>query len=379
MAFFQLDAEKLEPGDVILESGSGKISKLITVADRPVGARGDVRFSHVFVYVGMGQIMEADEGVRLLLANRVLTEEPERFLVLRHPEYDSLIKSSGWQHDAKHLIFMALHGEANKPYNWRGVLGVKFPWLGSAPNSFFCSQLVAEGYRRIGVPLFNGQEREPTPGEVTPNSFLTKGCLLREVEDCFHRLPDRPWVAELAANRYEVMKNEPIPLAQLTHQTAEQIVKLFGKRVDALTARINKVQTISSPQELYLTLAFPDLPEADQVSDELVAFMEMNSPVKQIPAFIELQKRSFEAGLAQNDPEVKALIIRTLRKDVASSEQLLPQLQLATRAMQSFPPPPLKRRSIHRWLEKNMRATVEAQAGLQQWRKTMLVDISAQP
>jgi hypothetical protein len=87
MTFFQLDAEKLQPGDVVLEAGSGAISKLIKVADRPRSGSRRGSFSHVFVYVGYSNIMEADEGVRLLAVNRIITAEPDRFLVLRHPDY----------------------------------------------------------------------------------------------------------------------------------------------------------------------------------------------------------------------------------------------------------------------------------------------------
>jgi cell wall-associated NlpC family hydrolase len=83
MAYCQLDPEKLEPGDVILEAGTGIISQGIKFVDAGLlntSGIGDApAFSHVFLYVGMNLIMEADEDVRSLLASRVITEHPRTF------------------------------------------------------------------------------------------------------------------------------------------------------------------------------------------------------------------------------------------------------------------------------------------------------------
>jgi hypothetical protein len=198
-------------------------------------------------------------------------------------------------------MFRALHSEANKPYNWWGALATKLPFLKGSANSFFCSELVAEGYRRLGIPIFN---RSIAPADVTPNMFLSNDCLLKPVANCFHALPDRSWIAEFAQKRYDVMKREPVPLAQVMHELAKKIVKAFGPRVDALTRSINKKQTIASLQDLYLTLTFPDLPDGDRVSDELVEFMEINFPAKEIADYMQLSKNSLEAGISLNDPEV---------------------------------------------------------------------------
>jgi cell wall-associated NlpC family hydrolase len=68
----------LEPGDVILEAGTGIISQGIKLVDagllNTLGTGDAPAFSHVFLYVGMNLIMEADEDVRSLLASRVITE-----------------------------------------------------------------------------------------------------------------------------------------------------------------------------------------------------------------------------------------------------------------------------------------------------------------
>lgn len=381
MPFYQLDADKLRPGDVVLEGGPGKLSKLIKLADRPEGMEKKEpdrqKVSHALLYLGVGQIIEADQDVRTLSVNRIITAEPENYIVLRHPRYPGNGGALDWQAHAATAIYWALHGEANKPYNWLGAIGAKIPLVKGKANTFFCSQLVAEGYRRLGVPLFTEDVAAGriTPEKVTPNMFLTRQCVLEPVENCFHKLPDRPWVAELAANRYDVMQAEPVPLASITNDRAKNIVRTFGPRVDALTRRINKVQTISSPQELYITLAFPDLPEADKVSDELVEYMKTAVPTEEAAAFFALHKRSLEAALVMNDPEITSAISRTLRHDITHHEQLLPQMELAAQGMRVFPPPPFKRRSIHDWLAKAAMEAIATQKEIQQWRKALLARI----
>ncbi|HEY7248517.1 MAG TPA: hypothetical protein VH678_32030 [Xanthobacteraceae bacterium] len=365
MMFYQLDAEKLRSGDVLLEAGSGLISEAIKIADR--GA-----FSHAFLYVGMSMIMEADEGVRMLMASRVITDSPDKFLVLRHPDYEQMINNPEWGKFTNSLMFWLLQPEANKDYNWRGMFGTKLPFLNGTKGTFFCSQLVAEGYRRARIHLFRA---EIPPERVTPNMFDSANCLLKPVAGCFTALPDRSWIAEFGQNRYDVMKEEPVPLAHITHERAKEIVAAFGPRVDELTRRINKKQHIASVQDLYLTLTFPDLPEADQISDELVEFMERRFPAAERLNFIELCKRSFEYGISLKDAEVNALITRTLRRDISATERLVAVIAGQAQMMKAFPPPPLKRRSIHKWLEKKLADAVASEKELLQWRKNALARI----
>jgi len=221
MTYYQLDSEKLEPGDVILEAGGGLISNAIKLVDG--GALN--AFSHVFVYVGMNLIMEADEDVRSILASRVITQTPDSYLVLRHPDFARAISHPVWKSFMGNLAFLAMHPEVNKPYNWRGMFATQLRFLGSSSNGFFCSQLVAEAYKRVGVAPFKS---DVPPQQVTPNRFVSSDCLLSPVPDCFLKLPDHDWISEFAGNRYEVMKKEPTPLAQMTYEISKDMVGIFG-------------------------------------------------------------------------------------------------------------------------------------------------------
>jgi hypothetical protein len=369
MTYYQLDTDKLQPGDVILEAGSGLISNAIKLLDG--GAL--TAFSHVFLYVGMNLIMEADEDVRSILASRVITETPDSYLVLRHPDFAQAISNPVWKSFTGNLAFLVMHPEVNKPYNWRGMFNTKLGFLGNSSNGFFCSQLVVEAYRRVGVPAFKSDLH---PEQVTPNKFVSPDCLLTPVADCFLKLPDRDWISEFAGNRYDVMKNEPTPLAQMTYEITKDMVRLFGPRVDKLTASINKKQTITSPMDLYLTLTYPDLPEADAVSDDLVKFMELRYPSGQIKSVIEVAKASCEEAVSWKLPDITEMIKRSLRKDIATIGPMLQLMEKQVRQMRSFPPPPMKRRSIHNWIAKKTDASIRIETEFLEWRKDMLDRIS---
>jgi hypothetical protein len=81
---YQLDPTRLLPGDVILEAGEGWYARVTQFLDRG-------RFSHVILYLGANFIVEAvEEGVRIMQALRVITFDPQSYLVLRHPDMENL-------------------------------------------------------------------------------------------------------------------------------------------------------------------------------------------------------------------------------------------------------------------------------------------------
>jgi hypothetical protein len=378
MPYFQLDSDRLEPGDVILEAGAGLISQGIKLVDaglyRTLGFDDFEAFSHVFIYVGMNFIIEADQDVRSLIASRVITDHPENFLVLRHPEFEEKARTHPvWKSFVGAAAFWAMQPELNKPYNWRGVFGTKLPFLRGKSTGFFCSQLVAETYARIGVEAFKTKIQ---PDQATPNRFVSDDCLLKPVFDCFVQLPDWPWMTDSILDRYMTIRNEPIPLAEISHQTSQDMVRMFGPRVDRLTARIGKIQTISNPMELYLTLSFPDLPEGDQVSDELVAFMELRYPRTQMANFIALSKVAVEQGILLQDPQTTEVIKRTLRKDIATVKQVLPMLEMQSTMLPVMIRPPLKWRSIHDWIAQETGRAIQQERELLHWREDTLRGLS---
>lgn len=383
MGCFQLNSEKLKPGDVILEAGDGLTAEFIKSVDRiSIFEKG--KFSHVFIYLGMNLIMEADADVRRIQASRIITDNLNKFLILRHPNNPDGIQISWLGEFAGAATFIALHPEIHKSYDWRGMFGTKIPFIGSSDNAFFCSKLVAEAYKRLEIDLFleNRPRPRPRPPQyVTPNAFLSKECLLRPIttEECFSRLPDHKWISGLTKrNRYDVIKSYGIPLLQIVHELSREIVAIFGPRVDELTKRIGKTQKITSLYDLYFTLYFPDLPmpDADRVAEEITEFMQMNYPSTQIDEYIYDCKSMVEFALVSDNSSILSILAATLQRDIDASESLLLIVSREASSMDVFPPPPFKKRSIHFWIQAKLRESIQLEGNLLSWRKSMLQKIS---
>jgi hypothetical protein len=58
----------------------------------------------------MNFILEADEGVRMVLASRVITDAPDKFLVLRHPSYPTGLEHPEWARGGEPLHRFAAAG-----------------------------------------------------------------------------------------------------------------------------------------------------------------------------------------------------------------------------------------------------------------------------
>ncbi|WP_407530452.1 hypothetical protein [Methylobacterium oryzisoli] len=378
MAYSFLDSEKLKTGDVILETSDGKISSLIKAGDRikEFDERVSARFSHAFIYIGMGYIMEADEGVRSILAARITTDKPNNYLVLRHPEHPNGINIEWLEEWSSMGLFAAIHTEVSKDYNWRGVFGTKIPFVGSTEGTYFCSQLVGEAYRRLNIELMiDGRP----PELVTPNSLLSRQCKLEPVdtEACFTQLPEADWVNALAkVSRYDLIRNEPIPLTQIAHNMAKKMVETFGRRIDAATAKIGKSQTVKSPQEIMLTLYFPDLPDGDRISDDLVAFMKTIYPSDQIRMYRSMNIIAGEKLFKAGNMEIISMMKATLVRDINNVLPLLDMVKSQIEMMNNFPSPPYALRSYHKWTLTKLQETLAEESEFLEWRKSFLARIA---
>ena len=366
-AIYQLNATALQPGDVILETGTGLFSKLIRLFDRGP-------YSHVILYLGANFIVEAvGSGVRILQASRIITYDPRRYLVLRHPGLaQKELKSEEMKELVADRLFGTLISDLNRPYSLWGAFRTKLPFLRRAKNEFFCSQLVAQTFEKIGVPAFDATKSSDI---VTPNLFLTEACNLKErVDGCFEKLPNFEWLPPLAEDRFKVLESGPLPLLEIGSKLAKETVRIFGPRVDAATRKINKVQTIRSMQDLYLTLYFPDLPNGDKLSDELVEWMKLRYPTKAIREFAAGHRRMISHIAESPDRRLLNTVIKTLQKDIDTMQQLLPRFDTQLASMRSMPPP-FKVRSIHRWLEEELGESVAFERDLLNWRIAQVQDL----
>lgn len=153
---WQFDPDALRPGDVILERGGGKESRVIQLFDWG-------RYSHALIWLGGTDFLEAvDVGVRVLSHARFYIDNPKDWLVLRHPDPAVGVSAA-----------MAARSFAFKTYDLDGAIATKLPGTRQPnPTAMFCSQVVAAAYAKAGVPL-----NDAVPHKVTPNSLVRETVL----------------------------------------------------------------------------------------------------------------------------------------------------------------------------------------------------------
>lgn len=173
-----IPAAALEPGDILLSSGSTLQSLGIQLATlAPV--------SHASVYLGDGRIAEAvGEGVRLTTVDASMHEE-QMIVAFRMPQLSEAqadrIRAWSLAQVGAHYNFVGVILDAPFLLSRRVcevpfvpdavrdacVRGFAIIELGaSSDDRFFCSQFVLEAYRQAGVPLTDADPRWVSPADV---------------------------------------------------------------------------------------------------------------------------------------------------------------------------------------------------------------------
>ena len=241
------DVSKLIPGDVVLESGPGLVSRFIRTADGG-------KYSHALIYLGRGMFLEAvDIGARLINFMRVPLVDPSAWVVLRHP--DAL---------AAHYAAIQAEGLVHKEYGLLAALRSKLPSRSKAdPSRLFCSQLVAVAYERAGVTLVQGKEsRQITPRLLHENATLKP---LRKIPVCYLRSMDGsiPPLDRDAGYTDSVTYREMVP----SQKAFRAVKKELG--------RLSKILNASStPGDLGELLRFVAKVEAGGAHDEVAPIMK---------------------------------------------------------------------------------------------------------
>lgn len=172
------DETRLRPGDVVLERAEGKQSDLIAAA-----TGGE--YSHALILVDGGDFIEAVQGgSRTISVVRVLVDDPSRWRALRYIGHgqgqgSATIAGAAVVH-ARNLVF--------RPYNLKGAIASVTPLRPGTAAALFCSQLVAEAYRRAGASGFDHPDRI-TPASLETSKALTVVEPLPLVPAPFEELP----------------------------------------------------------------------------------------------------------------------------------------------------------------------------------------------
>ncbi len=141
------------PGDILLVSGEGKLSKSLVAAQKVFYS--NVKSSHVEFSLGDGIFIHStnDKGVHLSLLIDEDKDCNQQWRVIRHKSITSMgIETEKLQKAA--MFYFAQ--DYNKAFMGSGT-----------ESSSFCSELVAKAYARAEIEIFEGKEAS----KVTPAHF----------------------------------------------------------------------------------------------------------------------------------------------------------------------------------------------------------------
>ena len=146
-------------GDYGCVKTNGLMGKLIRIGTLS-------RWNHAFIYIGGDQIIEANpKGVEI--------SPLSKYSYVAWNQHEVL-------NDQQRLIIVAQARQIiGKPYGFFVIADLGFRILGlkilantklmkylSTKNGYICSELVAECYRKAGIPLFNKEDYLVTPGDL---------------------------------------------------------------------------------------------------------------------------------------------------------------------------------------------------------------------
>lgn len=208
----RIRVESLEPGDIVLTAGPGKVSKVIRRA-----SKGDV--SHAMICVQNGSIIDStDLGVQAHNVQRELYGPDDHVVVLRLREPLSDVRLAAVIDFARSEIGTRY----SKVEAVRSVLGGPKP----RTRQLFCSRLVARAYAHAGVTLV------ADPDYCTPEA-LRQSPLLIELSDMTEIVSE----VELAA-----WNARPNPLADM--QAAQNAVLERARGLDPSIENFNDLDRI---------------------------------------------------------------------------------------------------------------------------------------
>ena len=213
---YLLDLEKLQLGDIILQSGTSKFSWWIKK-----GTRSD--YSHAMLYVGHSIIHALTEGVYSTNPQRIIVNSDRHLKVLRSKS--QLTESS------RNIICNYARNLSGSLYN--KVEAISSPILNrfdkeAISSGQFCSRLVAQAYKQAGISISNN------PDYTTPEN-INKSSSLIEVKNCLIVAEQRH--IDFAATDDPILENQ-----KRTFQWLNVARTLFANR------RI-KIQTINDVAE----------------------------------------------------------------------------------------------------------------------------------
>jgi hypothetical protein len=169
-----IDPLHLEPGDIVVSSGSHLESWLIKTATAHDA-------THVAIHIGSGIGIEAnDPGVVPVYFPAIAYAESAKLKVKRY---------SGLSPDQKSMIVQFVEGTLFRPYSTIGAIATILPFLRRQNDSgYFCSMLASAAYAAIDCSLTDETPSDATPGHVADSKELSDAPnAIREIPVLYHK------------------------------------------------------------------------------------------------------------------------------------------------------------------------------------------------
>jgi Permuted papain-like amidase enzyme, YaeF/YiiX, C92 family len=184
---YLLDLKKLEPGDIILESGTEKFSEVIKKVTFS-------NYSHAMLYIGDSIIHALTDGV--------YSQNPERLIVKNISDLKVLRLKNELKVEQLNKVIMHARNLTGSLYSFceaglSPVLGKVKADVGS--NKQFCSRLVAQCFKQVDVLLVKN------PDFCSP-ADISKSDLLIEVESCVKKASIKQ--VEFAKSENPIIENQ---------------------------------------------------------------------------------------------------------------------------------------------------------------------------
>lgn len=204
-ATYIVDRSVLKQGDIILTSDKTALSLAVRL-----GTQGE--YSHAMLWVG-GTLIHADgKGVYSSNMDRILFNDPSRVKILRlkYPLSPSNMES----------LTAFARAEVGKRYSVKEAVSVRLSKLRKLTDMQFCSRLVAQAYRHIGINL------------VADSDF----CSPHEISEsnCLYSLDN---YLKVATQEQIEFSKTPDPIQALKNDTMEMLESIRNKYN-------NEIQTI---------------------------------------------------------------------------------------------------------------------------------------
>jgi len=232
---FIVRIDLLQIGDILLEKHDVGDNRVVRESQL-IRKRSDSNYSHAFLYVGDGSVIESNvEGVQANNIQRKLYELDNDVIILRPKNKPDYFEERVVEYSRR----MVMQGYADKDYKYT----IDKPDEPFEPNRQFCTRFVALAYQYAGVSITNKPSfANPKDIELSDNLKTINHCLREASVQEIEFANTDGILCHQADYNYNMLNNIRIAVKNDEIQTIEQLVDFVIKNpaYDSVIATIVK-------------------------------------------------------------------------------------------------------------------------------------------